>query len=91
MDFMENSKRTLRPRNIDDSSFGVGERLIVKGADPSFRKPALTPVCGINSLYAKNLTQHIGGTKIYLKQEGLNTGPKVNNALGQVLLAKHCG
>ena len=43
--------------------------------------------------YAKNLTQHIGGAKIYLKREDLNhTGAhKINNALGQVLLAKRMG
>ncbi len=40
--------------------------------------------------YAKNLTEYIGGAKIYLKREDLNhTGShKINNALGQVLLAK---
>lgn len=40
--------------------------------------------------YAERLTQHCGGAKIYLKREDLNhTGAhKINNALGQVLLAK---
>ena len=40
--------------------------------------------------YAENLSKHIGGAKIYLKREDLNhTGAhKINNALGQVLLAK---
>ena len=40
--------------------------------------------------YAKNLTKYIGGAKIYLKREDLNhTGAhKINNALGQALLAK---
>ena len=40
--------------------------------------------------YAKNLTEYAGGAKIYLKREELNhTGAhKINNALGQVLLAK---
>lgn len=43
--------------------------------------------------YAKNLTEYIGGAKIYLKREDLNhTGAhKINNALGQVLLAKRMG
>ena len=43
--------------------------------------------------YAKNLTQHIGGAKIYIKREDLNhTGAhKINNALGQFLLAKRMG
>ena len=43
--------------------------------------------------YAKNLTKYAGGAKIYLKREDLNhTGAhKINNALGQALLAKHMG
>lgn len=40
--------------------------------------------------YAERLSQHAGGARIYLKREDLNhTGAhKINNALGQVLLAK---
>ena len=40
--------------------------------------------------FARNLTQYAGGAKIYLKREDLNhTGAhKINNAIGQVLLAK---
>lgn len=43
--------------------------------------------------YAKNLTDIIGGAKIYLKREDLNhTGAhKINNAIGQILLAKRMG
>ena len=43
--------------------------------------------------YAKRMTEDLGGAKIYLKREGLNhTGAhKVNNALGQCLLAKKMG
>ena len=39
---------------------------------------------------AKNLSEHVGGAKIYLKREDLNhTGShKINNAIGQVLLAR---
>jgi tryptophan synthase beta chain len=47
-----------------------------------------------NPLYfAKNLTEYAGGAKIYLKREDLNhTGShKLNNALGQVMLAKKMG
>jgi len=42
---------------------------------------------------AENLTRTLGGAKIYLKREDLNhTGAhKINNALGQVLLAKRMG
>jgi len=40
--------------------------------------------------FAKNLTEHLGGGKIYLKREDLNhTGShKINNVIGQTLLAK---
>ena len=43
--------------------------------------------------YAENLTRQGGGAKIYLKREDLaHTGAhKINNALGQALLAKHMG
>lgn len=43
--------------------------------------------------HAKSLSKHIGGAQIYLKREDLNhTGAhKINNALGQVLLAKRMG
>jgi len=43
--------------------------------------------------FAERLTNHCGGAKIYLKREDLNhTGAhKVNNTIGQALLAKHMG
>lgn len=43
--------------------------------------------------FAQNLTNHLGGAKIYLKNEGMNhTGAhKINHCLGQVLLAKRMG
>ena len=43
--------------------------------------------------YARHLTEELGGAKIYLKREDLNhTGAhKINNALGQALLAKKMG
>jgi tryptophan synthase beta chain len=43
--------------------------------------------------YAEKLTEKIGGGKIYLKREDLNhTGAhKINNTIGQVLLAKRMG
>lgn len=43
--------------------------------------------------YAKNLTKALGGGKIYLKREDLNhTGShKINNVIGQALLAKYMG
>ncbi|WP_226037851.1 tryptophan synthase subunit beta [Aquibacillus saliphilus] len=43
--------------------------------------------------FAKNLTDKVGGAKIYLKREDLNhTGAhKINNVIGQILLAKRMG
>ena len=43
--------------------------------------------------YARRLTEKLGGAKIYLKREDLNhTGAhKINNVLGQALLAKKMG
>ncbi|MCA0316636.1 MAG: tryptophan synthase subunit beta [Proteobacteria bacterium] len=43
--------------------------------------------------FAERLTEHLGGAKIYLKREELNhTGShKVNNVLGQILLARRMG
>jgi tryptophan synthase beta chain len=43
--------------------------------------------------FAERLTAHCGGAKIYLKREDLNhTGAhKINNSLGQVLIAKRMG
>lgn len=43
--------------------------------------------------YARKMTRDLGGAKIYLKREDLNhTGShKINNVLGQVLLAKKMG
>src|SRR5437660_96491 len=43
--------------------------------------------------FAERLTAHLGGAKVYLKREDLNhTGAhKVNNVLGQIMLAKRMG
>ena len=43
--------------------------------------------------YAEKMTKDLGGAKIYLKREDLNhTGShKINNVLGQILLAKKMG
>jgi tryptophan synthase beta chain len=43
--------------------------------------------------FAENLTKHVGGAKLYLKREDLShTGAhKINNALGQALLAIRMG
>ena len=43
--------------------------------------------------FAESLTEHLGGAKIYLKREDLNHlgSHKLNNVLGQILLAKRMG
>ena len=66
--------------------------------DPQFQgelKYLLTQYAGRPSplYYAERLTKKLGGAKIYLKRDELNhTGShKINNVLGQVLLAKRMG
>lgn len=66
--------------------------------DPTFQKELndlLNRYAGRPSLlyYAEKMTEDLGGAKIYLKREDLNhTGShKINNVLGQVLLAKKMG
>ena len=66
--------------------------------DPDFQKELsyyLTEFVGRPSplYFAERLTKELGGAKIYLKREDLNhTGAhKINNALGQILLAKRMG
>ena len=66
--------------------------------DPAFQqelKYYLREFCGRPTplYFAERLTQHLGGAKIYLKREDLlHTGAhKINNALGQILLAKRMG
>ena len=43
--------------------------------------------------FARRLTDHVGGARIFLKREDLNhTGAhKINHCLGEALLAKHMG
>ncbi|MDR4226140.1 tryptophan synthase subunit beta [Bacillus mojavensis] len=67
----------------DDSAFREEYQKLL--AEYSGRPTALT--------YADRVTEHLGGAKIYLKREDLNhTGShKINNALGQALLAKKMG
>jgi len=67
-------------------------------ADPSFQAELddlLMNFCGRPTplYYAERLTQKLGGAKIYFKREDLlHTGAhKINNAIGQILLAKRLG
>ncbi|MDM5320431.1 tryptophan synthase subunit beta [Bacillus altitudinis] len=66
--------------------------------DPAFEQEYLSLLQNYSGrptalTYADQLTAHLGGAKIYLKREDLNhTGAhKINNALGQALLAKKMG
>ncbi len=66
--------------------------------DPAFRDELaglLRDFCGRPTplYFAERLTEHLGGAKIYLKREDLlHTGAhKINNAVGQILLAKRMG
>ncbi|MBP83420.1 MAG: tryptophan synthase subunit beta [Verrucomicrobiales bacterium] len=66
--------------------------------DPKFQaelKKLLAEFCGRETplYYAERWTEKLGGAKIYLKREDLlHTGAhKINNALGQILLAKRLG
>ena len=67
----------------DDAGFA--EQLTSKLVNYAGRPTAL--------YYAENLTRHCGGARIYLKREDLaHTGAhKINNALGQCLLAQRMG
>src|SRR6202166_3362751 len=67
-------------------------------ADPAFQKEMggyLTHYVGRPSplYFAERMTEHLGGAKIYFKRDELNhTGAhKVNNVLGQVMLARRMG
>src|SRR6266487_75639 len=66
--------------------------------DPEFQRELqyyLREFCGRPTplYFAERLTRDLGGAKIYLKREDLNhTGAhKINNAIGQILLAKRMG
>jgi tryptophan synthase beta chain len=66
--------------------------------DPEFQKELsyyLKEFCGRPTplYFAERLTRDLGGAKIYLKREDLlHTGAhKINNAIGQILLAKRMG
>jgi tryptophan synthase beta chain len=70
----------------------------VAKADPQFHAELdglLADYCGRPTplYFAERLTQTLGGAKIYLKREDLlHTGAhKINNAIGQILLAKRLG
>ena len=75
------------------------ERAYLKAKqDPAFQRELaelLADYVGRESplYFARNLTRHCGGARIYLKREDLNhTGAhKINNTVGQALLARRMG
>ena len=77
----ELEKNYLKIRNDENFKKELGRLLIDYAGRP-------TPI-----YFAKNLTKTIGGAKIYLKREDLLHGGahKINNTLGQALLAKRMG
>ena len=77
----ELEKNYLKIRNDKSFKRELGQLLIDYAGRP-------TPI-----YFAKNLTKTVGGAKIYLKREDLLHGGahKINNTLGQALLAKRMG
>ncbi|MFA0815005.1 MAG: tryptophan synthase subunit beta [Anaerofustis sp.] len=86
------------PETIMNALIELEEAYEHYSKDPAFQKELndlFAEYAGRPSLlyYAKRMTDDLGGAKIYLKREDLNhTGShKINNVLGQALLAKKMG
>ncbi|WP_372631179.1 tryptophan synthase subunit beta [Cohnella sp.] len=86
------------PPELQDVLNYLSERFYKFRDDPIFKEELryyLREYVGRESplTYAERLTEAWGGAKIYLKREDLNhTGAhKINNAIGQILLAKRMG
>jgi tryptophan synthase beta chain len=86
------------PETLMTPLFELTEAYKTARQDPEFQKELdfhLREFAGrpTNLYFAERLTEHCGGAKIYLKREDLlHTGAhKINNALGQALLAKRMG
>ncbi len=86
------------PETLMTPLFELTEAYETARKDPEFQKELdfqLREFAGrpTNLYFAERLTAHCGGAKIYLKREDLlHTGAhKINNALGQALLAKRMG
>lgn len=86
------------PENLQEVMDILEEQFLKYKDDPEFQeefKFYLKEYVGRENplTYAENLTTQLGGAKIYLKREDLNhTGShKINNVLGQILLAKRMG
>lgn len=86
------------PENLQEVMNVLEEQFLKYKDDPEFQeefKFYLKEYVGRENplTFAENLTKQIDGAKIYLKREDLNhTGShKINNVLGQILLAKRMG
>jgi len=86
------------PETLMDEVLHLEEQYEQFKKDPAFNKELdelLKTYAGRPSLlyYAEKMTQDLGGARVYLKREDLNhTGShKINNVLGQVLMAKKMG
>jgi tryptophan synthase beta chain len=86
------------PETLMTPLFELTEAYHESRKDPAFQKELdhqLREFAGrpTNLYFADRLTEHCGGAKIYLKREDLlHTGAhKINNAVGQALLAKRMG
>ena len=86
------------PENLQEVMDILEEQFLKYKNDPEFQeefKFYLKEYVGRENplTFAENLTNQLGGAKIYLKREDLNhTGShKINNVLGQILLAKRMG
>ena len=86
------------PETLMNAVNELEEAYIKYSNDPEFQKELtklLNEYANRPSLlyYAEKMTKDLGGCKIYLKREDLNhTGShKINNVLGQILLAKKMG
>lgn len=86
------------PETLMTPLFDLTEAYHAARQDPGFQEELqhhLREFAGrpTNLYFAERLTEHCGGAQIYLKREDLlHTGAhKINNALGQALLAKRMG
>ncbi|MBE6997580.1 MAG: tryptophan synthase subunit beta [Ruminococcaceae bacterium] len=86
------------PETLMNAVIELEEAYLRYKDDPDFNRELTELLCEYAGrpsrlYYARRMTEDLGGAKVYLKREDLNhTGShKLNNVLGQVLLAKRMG
>ncbi|MCM3633059.1 MULTISPECIES: tryptophan synthase subunit beta [Paenibacillus] len=86
------------PETLMNALLELEEAYLHYSKDPEFKAEVLDLLYRYSGrptslYYAKNLSEKLGGAKIYLKREDLNhTGAhKINNTIGQGVLAKRMG